>query len=208
MTFPLIQYLPSIAPASMIFDIGCDRLSLSAPILRDAFPEAIIHAFDPEPRHIKALAETGDDRRLNIYFHPVAVCDRSGGRDFWQSQPLPGEGDSWFMSGSIREPVIKGDGTHYKSNPISVHTVTLDDFCQVHVIDAIDLICLDVQGSEDLVLRGASRMLPRIRYVYAEHNAGANYEGEPGFDGIARLLPGWELVEMWEFDALWRNLSL
>ena len=56
---------------------------------------------------------------------------------------------------------------------IPVKTATLDSI----VDESYDFLNLDVQGAELLVLKGATALIPKLTYVYAEVNKEELYEG-------------------------------
>lgn len=207
----LLKYFDLMRPLSMIFDVGCDDFSFSTKELRQAFPDATIHAFEPDPRHIASIKDGKKDEALNIKFHPFALAEICRTRKFWQSTSDDPTRPEWPYSGSIKEPRTldhkAGDFFHFKPEPMDVWCETLDMFCATSHIEKIDLLHMDVQGGEDLVLKGAVKMLPHIRYIYAEHNTGGIYKDAPGLEGLKALLPGWDLAETFAYDALFKNRS-
>jgi FkbM family methyltransferase len=71
---------------------------------------------------------------------------------------------------------------------------TLDTLLQVHSIDpaGYDALVMDTQGSELLVLKGSTRLLPRIKFIKTE---AADFQGRLPCRGTSRLpreprLPG------------------
>ncbi len=207
--YALSSQFHNLRNVEMIFDIGCDRMMWSTPFLREAFPDAVIHGFEADPKNANFILENESDRRFRVEFHSIAVCESSGICPFWPSHGP--DGDEWPWSGSTNHPSAfneSGGPFFYTSDPVVVPCVTVDDFCLDRNITKIDLLCMDVQGAEIRILRGAQRMLPAIRYIFAEHNSGGHTRDEPGLDGLKNSLPGWQVMELWPYDVLFRNPNL
>ena len=75
-------------------------------------------------------------------------------------------------------------------------------------IDRIDLICADVQGAEGDLIDGGRQALARTRFFYTEFSDREWYERQVKLATITPKLPGFQLVEKLETDALLRNSSL
>jgi len=208
--YPVYPDLAGMLPVNMVFDIGCESFEWSTQFLRQAFPDATIYGFEPDPRHAVNVLKEQLDAKLGVRFQNYAVSDHDGACAFWPS--VGGEKADWTYSGSTRKPTyfenVPGQLFHFKKEPITINCVTLDSFCLKHGVAAIDYINLDVQGAEGDVLRGAVNMIPRTRYIYAEHNSGGCHENEPGLSGILALLPDWEVVCQLPYDVLLKNTKL
>jgi hypothetical protein len=73
---------------------------------------------------------------------------------------------------------------------ISIQTNTLDNFCKEHQIEFVDILKMDIQGSELSALKGASTLLKekRIKMIYTETYFKKQYENQPLFYEIAAYL--------------------
>jgi hypothetical protein len=60
-----------------------------------------------------------------------------------------------------------------------VPTQTMDDFCAKRNMRRIDFVHMDVQGAEQLVLRGAAEMLPCIVAIWVEVAERELYASQP-----------------------------
>jgi hypothetical protein len=108
-------------------------------------------------------------------------------------------------------------GTHREHHPdvvvvdtIELPLTTVDALAEEHGFAGLDLLNIDLQGAELRALRGATRTLEGIRYVYTEVNREALYQdcaliddldrflGDRGFD---RIITEWTTAE-WG-DALY-----
>jgi FkbM family methyltransferase len=174
-------------------------------------PDARIIGFEPDPRNVKMLQDTGIDKLIELF--PCALSDMNGVFPFHLSggrahsyDPQFANND-WSASSSLKVPT-----GHLKENPwctfdrtVNVITMRLDD---IHTIKntTIDFIWADVQGAEDLVFSGAQETLKRTRYVYTEYSPGI-YEGALDKDGLLQLFKGWEVVHDYGGDILLKNLN-
>ncbi len=189
-----------------IFEVGCDYLHWSSHEVRAAYPKALYHAFDCDPRNIERVKATQNDVRLGIHFHPIALSDRKGVMPFYLSTVHAENDGDWTYSSSLRRPRLFNEGwLHWKEVPVDVACDTLDNFCESNAITSIDLLWMDVQSAEDLVILGAAKMLPKIHYIYTECNTDGLYENEPGDKGILKLLPRWKMIEHFPYDMLLKN---
>lgn len=77
---------------------------------------------------------------------------------------------------------------------VDVETITLDQFCLENDIKQIDILKLDVQGSELDVLMGSETLLEKgnISLVYVEWQVVPLYENHQKYYKIAEFLAGYE----------------
>jgi len=139
-----------------------------------------VHCFEPDPRAIKRWRKRHDANRRAV-LHEVAVAECSGWQPWFASHgkvptscPVDNEAlRDWDLSGSIRKP------TGHLGRPKwctftqegAVRCTSLNDWKMQEPasgIPTIDLMWIDVQGAEDAVLRGASDVLRRVRFLYTE----------------------------------------
>lgn len=206
-----IEGLKQFGPMNTIFEIGCDALEETTPLLRESFPMADMFCFDADPRNGERVSKSGADRMLGVSFFQMAVCDKHGKADFYLSTKGEPDEKDWALSSSLKRPkAFDGGGwLKWKEEPVEVFTTTLDDFCETsHGISGIDLLWIDVQSGEDLVLKGAKEMLTKTRVIFIEHCTSGDYCDEPGIDGIMALLPGWTIYKMLPYDAVLLNAEL
>jgi FkbM family methyltransferase len=148
--------------ADIIFDVGANAgiYSLAALAIQ---PEATVHAFEPTPEIAARLRATAMLNGLNrLHVHQLAVFSKNGEAAL---KRFRGElGDNEGMNLISRD--LGDAGTE------RVQTVCLDQFCQDHAINHIDLIKLDIQGQEHSALEGAERLLKSgyIGVIFMELN--------------------------------------
>lgn len=193
----------------VILEVGANCGQTTAELL-EVMPDAVIHAFEPEPRAISEFRL--NIRAPNVHLHECAVGATNGTVTFHQSsggeQLYPEyRGSGWDQSGSIRRP-----RTHLTAWPwvkfegqIQVPIVTLDAWAERHGITDVDFIWADVQGAESDLILGAPRLLRATRFLYSEYSNDEWYEGQATLAELQRLLPGFELIRRYPMDALFVN---
>lgn len=148
--------------AKVIFDVGANAgiYSLAALAIQ---PDAVVHAFEPTPEIAARLRETAKLNVLHrLYVHEVAVSSQNGYASLKRCR-----GDLGTNEGMNYITPDLGD------SPVEqVQTVCLDQFCQHHGIDYIDLLKLDIQGHEHSALGGAKHLIMagRIGMIFMELN--------------------------------------
>lgn len=178
-----------IENVKIIFDIGAlyGKESLS---LAKRFPNAKIYTFECNPSSlITCYANTSFNNRIN--FVPLAALDHNGFENFYQTDAFLG-GASSFLKFNPNAEVFSGSYQH----KVKVPCVKLEDFCELFNINNIDILWLDVQGSEILALAGLGDMMQDIKAICIEillkdiylnafnHNRLDMFIREEGFDRI------------------------
>jgi FkbM family methyltransferase len=98
-------------------------------------------------------------RQVEVY--PLALSEKSGTANLYAH----GHGASSFTLGATEEG---------REHFVTVETVTLDSILDRDGIERVDVIKMDVEGAEELILRGAIRVFGRCRpAVIFETNAEA-----------------------------------
>jgi FkbM family methyltransferase len=162
----------------VIFDIGAN-VGFVTWEFSQAFPDAIIYAFEPDPVPRKVLESThGGHRGVRIF--PIAMADRQGELTFVQR---PVSCNSSLLGWASVE--CRGGET-----TIRVEANTLDNFCASNSINHIDLLKVDTEGGDFLVLKGAQNMLIKgaIDVVMVEVIFVPTYEGQATFNEIVEFL--------------------
>ena len=180
----------------VICDIGACEGEDSVRYAR-AYPRARVFAFEPLPAN-QALVRANLARHAvpNTELIPLALADRAGEAVFHVSSGRPPDlfaGENWNYgnkSSSLLAPAQAGPmhGWIEFKEMITVPTGTLDDFCALRGLDHIDFIQMDVQGAEQLVLAGATAMLPHITAIWLEVSVREPYRGQALAADITRLM--------------------
>ncbi len=148
--------------AKVVLDVGANAgiYSLAALAIE---PDAIVHAFEPTPEIAARLRATAKINGLDhLYVHEAAVFSKNGQATLRR----------------FRGELGTNEGMNFISQDISdaeaerVQTVCLDQFCQDHAIDRVDLLKLDIQGHEHSALKGAEHLIRagRLGIIFMELN--------------------------------------
>lgn len=148
--------------AKVVLDVGANAgiYSLAALAVQ---PDVVVHAFEPTPEIAARLRATAKLNGLkNLYVHEVAVLRDDGQATLKRFRGELGNNEGMNF-------VVRDIGN---SDAERVKTVSLDQFCQDHSIDQVDLLKLDVQGQEYSALKGAEHLIRagRIGTIFMELN--------------------------------------
>jgi FkbM family methyltransferase len=152
-----------VRAGDVALDVGARWGTYTALLARVVGPTGLVHAFEPNRQHSRALRSIARASR-NVHLHPFALSDEAG-------------------SAALHIPVLDGrasDGLASLARPTSAHQTVqierrrLDDF----PFERIDFIKCDVEGHELPVFRGGQATLRRLQplvLVEIEHrHAGAD----------------------------------
>lgn len=211
----LLNY--GIKPLTII-DVGANQGQFTLTCLRH-FSQSKIYSIEPNPNVIQNLfSRINNSSRITLI--NKAISDAKGSQQLYchddhQASSLLGSGDG-------RNKFFKSD----KINQIiDVDVDTLDALFLRKALDEPILVKIDVQGYEDRVLKGAVKLLQKIKWVvieisfYEMYQQGVNAQSifdimkENGFIFIAALdfhtYPSSNEIEsIVEMDALFVNGNL
>ena len=113
-----------------------------------------VHCFEPGAYAFKKLQErVGTLAIPSVHLNNLAVGDRHGLTEFYV---YPESHSSW---NSLRRLPLEYHGIELKPVEVtSVSITTLDSYCSSYSVGHIDLLKLDLEGSELQALRGAKEM--------------------------------------------------
>jgi FkbM family methyltransferase len=144
----------------IVFDVGANQ-GQSIRNYIHLWPDAQIVSFEPDP------VEAANLRLKYSFLEGVeiveaAVLDHDKGTSLYRFESSD--------LNSIHNRVTDGWITSPPTAVDAVPSITLDGFCQDRSITQVDLLKADVQGAEDLVLRGARTLLGQsaFRFVVLE----------------------------------------
>ncbi len=159
----------------VIFDVGAHRGYVST-LYHGVFPKASIYAFEPSPDSFAVLQKRTASID-QIHTHNLALSNRTGTAEFHVN---PSSATNSLLSTQPGVAKTWGQGLLETIEKITVPTSTIDDFCQTHHIDRIDLLKLDVQGAEPLVLEGAKQTFAerKVSVIYTEIITMPSYSGQ------------------------------
>lgn len=146
-----------------IFDVGANSGKYSLE-LREALPDALIFAFEPNPISFELLKSSllnANDSCFCLGFGDVAEK-----RTMYTYLNKPA-----CEQASLYETVIT-QFHQQQTQEINIELTTVDKFCREHHIEAVDFLKIDTEGNELNVLKGARQMLAenRIAVIQFEFN--------------------------------------
>lgn len=142
-----------LRPGGTMFDLGAHTGTYALHAARAVGATGAVYAFEPLPSNAARLRENvALNGFTNLTVVEAAVSDVAG-RTSFSSVEVAGE-SGW---GSL---VIDASDV---TRAIDVEVVTLDAFADARGIERVDLIKLDIQGSELQALRGAEQLLRTSR---------------------------------------------
>jgi FkbM family methyltransferase len=175
--------------ANIIFDCGANvgRTALS---YRKLFPTARIYSFEPSATlHEQLIRNTA--AAGNVEAVRMGVSDESGESQFFEYNIT-----GYNSMAHCTVPGIK------VVSECTVPVCTIDRFCAENKIEMVDILKLDIQGSELKALHGARSMLEKqkISLIFSEVLFGPEYEQQAYYHEIAGWLArfGYQLFRFYE----------
>ncbi len=170
----------------VVFDVGA-FIGDTIEQFKSSFPDSDIHAFEPFDESFIVL-KNRFQKTDKIFLNNIAIGDQSLAKTNMYITQNKG-------SSSLLKPT-KDANEFWEGNPLStqkevkVGTITIDDYCQKQNIKSIDILKIDVQGSEINVLQGAEQMLKerRVKLIFTEISIAPNYKGQSEIDEVIKLL--------------------
>ena len=160
-----------------------------------AFPGVRLFAFEPDPRNIEKHRLAVQDDRCRLF--PLAAWSTDGVMPLHQSDGVsPRTGGDWSRGSSLLTPKDHTTVFPWSSFPtqVDVETIRLDRWAAETIPgEPVDLLWADIQGAEAEMLKGATDLLTRTRYLLLEITPRAQlYRGQPTLPRLRSLLPNWK----------------
>lgn len=171
----------------VIFEIGANNGDDSVKLLNE-FVNPIYHGFEPDKEVFNILEQRLSSFNGKIYLTCAAVSDFSGEAEFYVANNT--------YSSSLKKPVLHKEiypSVLFDKKTI-VKTITLDQYASDNNISYCDLAWIDVQGAEDLVIKGGTEFFKNTKYIYTEFSNVELYEKALNQFGIIELLPYFKMV--------------
>ncbi|MGA1840518.1 MAG: FkbM family methyltransferase [bacterium] len=193
-----IQRLTVNRKPGIIVDVGANK-GQTAVKLSALLPEWKIYAFEPFPETFKKLEEVVSSLPNVIPFN-IAISNKTGTADFHVNAsnvtnsllPATNSGMSYFPEELNLQGIIQ------------VCTKTLDDWSKEANIHDIRILKMDVQGSELLVLEGATELLLNsVQLVFSEVQFLPIYEDSATFGRVEAFLldRGFYLYQLYDLHS-------
>jgi len=169
-------------------DVGANRGNYSA-LLLSAFPDAVIHAFEPHPDSYSRLqARFGSG---SVTCHQTALGEAPGTVKLYDHQDATGSEHA-----SVHSEVFSEIYKHAHTGR-DVQIETLDDVAAREGVTRIDFLKIDTEGHELAVLQGARQLLEsgRIECIQLEFNE-LNVISRVFFRDFRKQLPGFDFYRL------------
>ena len=147
-----LPWLKAASQAQVVLDIGANTglYSLGAGAKNSA---AQIFAFEPMPRVASLTRKNAQlNPSFNIQVQQNAVCDQGG------MVTLHDPGGDQPASASLKSDFLDCD-----QETIEVEAIRIDDFVVAQKLERVDLIKLDVEGVEEIALRGMQQTIQKFK---------------------------------------------
>jgi FkbM family methyltransferase len=171
-------HFQATSPAPVIIDAGAN-IGMASLYFRKLYPQAKILAFEPDPMIFTVLKANVERNRLDIQCVNAAVDESTGTKNFFT-------GAECSASGSLHSHESLTGAT-------TVQCVRMSEY----VGQWVDLLKLDVEGSETAVLRelAASGKLESIGQMIVEFHP---HKGQPGnnLQVCTEILSGFDRCEV------------
>jgi FkbM family methyltransferase len=165
----------------VVFDAGANAGDYTREILvaaRGAGCNVAVHAFEPSPHCLEQLrASFGSESTVRIV--GAALADRAGAAALHDGRA----GSS--QASLVPRDMLSGDA----AATITVPLLRLGDYLEAHAVAHIDLLKLDIEGSELAALRGlGDRLRPDLIDVIQFEYGGATIDAGTTLRDLYRLL--------------------
>jgi FkbM family methyltransferase len=180
----------------VIFDVGANTGRAALFFLKH-FPRARIYSFEPFRESFNELRS--DPRLVSIKAFNVALGSKN--QEAILHSFKGSELNSFLTLDSKASTYLEPSGLEPRDQ-VSVSVTTLDDFCEQHSIDSIDILKIDTQGYDLEVLCGGRSLLDSqsVRVIQVEANFVSLYRGQPRFGEILEYLSevGYGMVGLYD----------
>lgn len=167
----------TIKTQPVIFDVGA-LIGETVLYFKEQFPMAKIIAFEPSPRSYSLLKKNVSQNKLkDVQIINAAVAGKAGKMNFYTSKS---EFNPWGRGDSLNQNKFNNK-TESKIVPVSV--VKLSSYIK----DKVDLLKLDIEGSETEVIKEIEQKLKYINQIILEFHYSI-YNPNNDFFAITNIL--------------------
>jgi FkbM family methyltransferase len=175
---------------SVIFDVGAYDGEVAKRYSRLTGGNCKVFAFEPFPSSFNILKKNTKEYH-NILPFSLALSNKTG-QGVLHSNKFAAT-NSLLPSSNLSVDTWQSDLLSTK-HEINVPTSTLDDFVDEHEISKIDILKMDTQGSEFMVLEGATNSLQKglIKMIYMEIIVMPTYVGQKPLDEVLAIMRNYD----------------
>ena len=154
-------------------------------------------------------------RNPNIKLFSAALDRKCGKRKFYITAN-PGHSSIYRLNKDSEWLTTKSQSLSvtpqaYTERELDVETRTIDCFCSSEIVDHIDILKLDTQGSESRILEGAQYLLSKrlINVILLEIIHSDIYESTTNYSAIEKYLlkNGYRLCTVGSGGSVFKNLN-
>ncbi len=183
------------SPIRTVIDVGANRGQF-ARTARTMFPKSQIYSFEPLTDCYEEIRrDFAGDPKLQAF--NVAIGAEGGSITMHRNQ---------FDASSSMLPTSEAMARDFpfarSASDVTVQVQTLDEACRGLALDPQVLLKIDVQGYEDKVILGATKVLQATAVVIVEVSFEALYTGQPLFDALYRQLTALGFAYHGNFDQI------
>lgn len=176
-----ISFLKSLQDLDQIIDVGANRGQFGLAAL-SVFPNCKYICFEPIEDAYKALKNVLIFKKdISIYNSAIGNSNSEMEMNISQSE----DSSSLLTITELQDEIFPGTK---KKNTQIVNLSKLTDFISFNELNNNSLIKIDVQGFELEVLKSASDLLNKIKYVYVECSFRELYKNQASANDIINLL--------------------
>jgi FkbM family methyltransferase len=172
-------------PFKCVIDVGANEGQF-AKIALEAFPDAELHCFEPQPEPFTQLSKLAQDignSKMHCYF--LGLAEEPGELEF--KMHVDHTSSSSFLRSAFAMKEFCPEADKVKTTKVTVST--LDASLPKQALEQSPvLLKLDVQGYEDRVLSGAVKSLDNVDAAIVEVMFAKFYDGQARFIDIASRL--------------------
>jgi FkbM family methyltransferase len=206
------KYLP-VKEIQFIWEIG-SRDGQDGKALGETFSSSVVMSFEPNPDTFEMVQQVASKTNGKMIAENLALSDQDGLITFFKIDTEKTK-TTWKDGNPGASSIFPANGEYeiedYVQIPIEVSSVRGDSLIDSSEISPPNLIWMDVQGAEELVLKGFGSHLPEVDVIYAELSLRSIYAGQALASEVVELLSKnfcWHSnlsFGEWQFDALFIN---
>jgi len=161
------------------------------------------HCFEPDPRNSVVISM---DKELSslinvdgpVHLLTAALGNVTGRVPFHLATREPNGACGASSLSALTPALTEAHPWLREERVIEVQSYRFDDFIELRGLPHVDLMWLDVQGSERLVFEGIGWRARRVRWIFTEYDAGyADSRSLPELLAQLNALPGQSSPEPW-----------
>jgi len=149
-------FLKLLEPGMTVFDIGanCGQYTLLA--AHAIGPNGSVHGFEPLPYTFEVLSENVRLNNLdNVILNQAALWKENSHLTLGRDPDKMASSGQWSAGYATIDPA-----------PVVVPAIRLDDYVRDHAITRLDMIKIDIEGSEPFVLEGGQETIARFKPMF------------------------------------------